>query len=545
MAKVISSIPIHEVKNRGEREALEALERHQDAHFLVFPEVEFLRRHKQGGNLVDGEADIVVLDQALGVLLVLEVKEGVVSHVRAGDGSEVWIQSDHQMDTSPWSQVTGNKYELVEYVKQHHGWTDFPLSHGHALLLPDVHTPIGRVAPNITEDVSIIWSSPEELAEKVAKVSESWYMSGKREPSEHEIDLVRQALMPSFVYGNTLRDRIGVERMRYTQSSDSMLQLVEFTQQYKRVRVEGCAGSGKTSLAAAKARQLAEEEGRRILFLAYNREVVDYLGQCLKDCPSVTVSTFHAFCHERCMTAGMEWPVEGTTLTQDFWTESAPQMLDEALEKAPCVYDAILIDEAQDFQGMYWYSLVCALKPDGWYYIFYDAAQNLYKGNMEFPIEAPPFIMPRNCRSTRKIAEAISERTGKQLLLRNDLPEGAPVRVEKGASPAIRRRLLGKILHDWIRKEGLAENQIVVLGGHSLKNSSMENEEQVSSFRIKNRAVAAPGIISYHTYMSFKGCEADAVILLDVDPADERWNAQGLYTAMTRARHLLAIIEIE
>ena len=37
-------------------------------------------------------------------------------------------------------------------------------------------------------------------------------------------------------------------------------------------------------------------------------------------------------------------------------------------------------------------------------------------------------------------------------------------------------------------------------------------------------------------------CEADVVILLDVDRNDERWDSTALYTAISRARHLLYII---
>jgi len=43
--------------------------------------------------------------------------------------------------------------------------------------------------------------------------------------------------------------------------------------------------------------------------------------------------------------------------------------------------------------------------------------------------------------------------------------------------------------------------------------------------------------------MKFKGCEADAVIILDVDPEDERWEGEmGLYVAISRTQHLLFIL---
>ena len=48
--------------------------------------------------------------------------------------------------------------------------------------------------------------------------------------------------------------------------------------------------------------------------------------------------------------------------------------------------------------------------------------------------------------------------------------------------------------------------------------------------------------IAYYTYMKFKGCEAKVVILLDVDEQEPRWNASGMYTAMSRAVHQLVIL---
>ena len=48
----------------------------------------------------------------------------------------------------------------------------------------------------------------------------------------------------------------------------------------------------------------------------------------------------------------------------------------------------------------------------------------------------------------------------------------------------------------------------------------------------------------YYTFMQYKGCEADAVILVDVDPRDERWSMPGaLSTAMSRAKFSLYVLE--
>ena len=49
--------------------------------------------------------------------------------------------------------------------------------------------------------------------------------------------------------------------------------------------------------------------------------------------------------------------------------------------------------------------------------------------------------------------------------------------------------------------------------------------------------------LTIYTYMKFKGCEADVVILLDVDSNDERWaERMALYTTIGRAKHMLYIL---
>ena len=65
----------------------------------------------------------------------------------------------------------------------------------------------------------------------------------------------------------------------------------------------------------------------------------------------------------------------------------------------------------------------------------------------------------------------------------------------------------------------------------------------IGIFRITETMEEGSNVINYHTYMKFKGCEADAVIMIDVDRNDERWaNPAALYTSISRAKHLLYIL---
>ncbi len=538
MARIISSIGHpDEIANYGERIVYKALRAALPNHFLVFYSVPFIREHR-AGNLVDGENDFIVLDQQRGVLLVLEVKEGIIRAQTEGD-QRVWYQNDRKCDSSPWQQVVGNKYSLIGWLseKLRCEMQHFPLSHGHAVLLPNVHTPIRQPEPGVNDEVAFTWGTERELAERVEKCSEAWRMAGRPEPSEQAIEQVRQFLMPDFVYGDTLRDRIGVERRDVAAHPACSRQLLDFIGNRRRARIAGCAGSGKTTLAVAKARELAGL-GKQVLFLVYNTALCDYLRQHLTAVPAVTVQTFHNFCRSCC---GDAWP-QGPQDDNCFWWERAPELLDQALGATPIQFDAVLVDEAQDFQCAAWLALEKAVKADGWYYLFYDPEQNVFGGDLQFPVAEAPFLLQRNCRGTRAILSALKQHTGIDITPSDELPEGAPVREECADTAAQRRRLLGKILHDWIRREGLSENQVVILGAHSMIHTSIGTDGHAGSFKIVERGQAAAGVVPYYTYMAFKGCEADAVILLDVDPTDDRWGAQGLYTAITRARHLLGII---
>ncbi len=543
MARIISSVDASRIQNRGERQVFTALEQHLPNHFLVFYHLPFLRKHLEGENLVDGEMDFLILDQQRGVLLALEVKQGAIERRIIGNRT-IWYQNEHQMDEDPWSQARKNKYALLDWL---YGKLDcrketFPLSHGHAVLLPDVHTNVQSPMPDIAEDVALTWSTDEELASRVEQCCEAWLMKGRREPSEHQIELVRQSLMPSVVYGNTLRDRIGVERQELVNNTEQLNQLLDFIGNRKQARIAGCAGAGKTMLAVAKAKELAGQ-GKHVLILVYNTGIAGYLTEHLRGIPSISVQTLGVFCRWCCERAGIDVPKMITGDSAGWWNQ-ASEMLEAALTAKPTGYDALIVDEAQDFQCAVWLALERAIKPDGWYYIFYDLAQNVFGGDLQFPIQEQPFLLLRNCRSTQAIIDAVNTRTGLNLIPRSNLPTGEAIREESAAAPGQRRKLLGKILHDWVKKEGLTENQIVILGGHSLKHTCMAEHDTAGSFRIVERGMAAPGVVPYYTYMAFKGCESDAVILLDVDPNDNRWNKDGLYTAMTRARHLLGMISV-
>ena len=109
-------------------------------------------------------------------------------------------------------------------------------------------------------------------------------------------------------------------------------------------------------------------------------------------------------------------------------------------------------------------------------------------------------------------------------------------------TPRARRKQLSRILHDLVIDKGFDRDRIAILGGHSINHTCISDDSQIGNFKIVEGLTDELGCVYYYTYMKFKGCEADAVILLDVDQNDERWDSTALYTAISRAKHFLHII---
>lgn len=136
--------------------------------------------------------------------------------------------------------------------------------------------------------------------------------------------------------------------------------------------VYGVAGSGKTLLLLARAKRLAESGNRRVLVTCYNRTLAAWMRDKLKAHANVSVYNFHQWAH-RC---GTKWRANesdkefGERFLRDL------QSTNDNIKK----WDAILIDEAQDFEPMWFRCLLQEMRDpeNGDLLIVADGCQSLY-----------------------------------------------------------------------------------------------------------------------------------------------------------------------
>lgn len=147
--------------------------------------------------------------------------------------------------------------------------------------------------------------------------------------------------------------------------------------------VAGVAGSGKTILLLHRARMLAEDPNRRVLVLCYNRVLGNHLADQLRPThPAVEVYSFHAWARQLTRLT----PAAGEAF--DVYEQRLLAALSRTLELAPTAdrYDAVLVDEAHDFDPAWLRLVVQALKDrqDGHLLLAVDGAQSLYGRRRDF-----------------------------------------------------------------------------------------------------------------------------------------------------------------
>jgi hypothetical protein len=206
-----------------------------------------------------------------------------------------------------------------------------------------------------------------------------------------------RALSPS------IRDHLARLRVEADQLTKEQYRTINQLRHMKRVRISGCAGSGKTLVAAEKATRLAGA-GLRVLFLCHNPLLAEHVQQ-LTAGTRVEVRDFS------------RWVVE---LTEDVldrdnreWThydEPDQTALDVAFEQLTAgrgVVDAVVVDEGQDFRTEWWTLIEAALRQaeNGSLYIFHDNNQSLLAHRSKYPIDEPHIDLSRNCRNAGRILE--------------------------------------------------------------------------------------------------------------------------------------------
>jgi superfamily I DNA and RNA helicase len=329
------------------------------------------------------------------------------------------------------------------------------------------------------------------------------------------------------------REKRTIEEL--TQQQFKILNILRYQ---RRAAIIGGAGTGKTLLAIEKATQLAES-GMRVLFLCYNKNLATWIKNRLHH-DNINAFTFHAFVGHIINKARL--PGVNFRNQQDF-SQQAPDLLVDAagILHAPdadpeLLYDAIIVDEAQDFEDTWWIGLLDMLKdPEtGVFYVFFDDNQRIFTQISQVPMDGAPLYLDKNLRNTQHIHERLRPYS-QDTDMRCIGPQGRPVEIIAAESSQDERRELQRVLHRLVNEEGIRAEDIVVLTPAGEKRSQWVKDDQLGNFIITwDLNTEMPMAARVCTIHSYKGLESAVVILTELHALHEEIANQLLYVGLSR-----------
>ena len=557
MARMLPDVSASDIEHASEQPVYDALRRELGDDYVVLHSYPWLRPWR-GEALAEGEADFVVLHPARG-LLVLEVKGGEkIRH----DGKR-WFrdtESGPREFRDPFDQARRNMHALLEIARERSGGRirDRHFVHGYAVVFPHLDYE-GQPPPNADKAIVICRRNLPHMTQAIETAFAAWTDQPRPLPHDLYRMLLGDCLMPQFRMFRPVGPDLSQTTKQLLELTETQAEVFRGLYVQDRVLVEGAAGSGKTFLALHRALAFARE-GRKTLFVCFNKELAAWLRRQVQDDPTaaefrdlLTFAHFHGLAAHLAAKANINFgPVDGRSPTQAFWDDEAPDLLEQAVlelggNDQRVHFDAIVVDEAQDFSLGWWYVLTQSLllETDGPLYAFIDPNQSL-RGKVEWPDVqfATSFKLTINCRNTRRIATASASVLGLDARTFARAPVGAHLRVLRATSPSQQKGLVKQELQSLLRQHHVLPEQIAVIGPAAKQKGSLSDLSEVDGIPIVTSVQQRydGGSILVTTARSFKGLEAEVVMLYDLGGFSQLFRREDLYVACTRAKVLLIAI---
>jgi hypothetical protein len=553
MARLIPEVDINEISLKPERDVARALVSQLPNDVTIYHSYPWLHqeRHERTGDthLSESETDFLILSPKHG-LLALEVKGG---DIRYESATRRWYRQHgpNEKDIKdPVVQVSENLHRLVERVAQEvYRRNTLPFPYGYAVMFPNCRFTGG---PPPGAQPVIIFSADDlpRMEKRVSNALKQWVHGKPSLPvASDELKQVKRAILPEFNLYPILSRTIEEQEEKFVRLTQAQMELLEFLGANQRAAIEGVAGSGKTLVAKAQASRLARER-KKTLFLCYNRRLAEWVRASipLEERDFIEVHHFHGLCHEFCRRAGVAFDVpEGNS--RSFWSEEAPNLLLDALDVLDDRFDAVVVDEGQDFRSSWWdaIDLINRGEEEGILYVFYDPIQNLYiDGRVTIPSLGHPHRLPVNCRNTRSIADTCETIIDREIRTRAETPVGTRTQIEVVEIDSRAIDILKAWVKEWVNREGIQPSQLAILSPFQKRNSVLAQQSKIGPLVVTedlDEWRMGKGLL-FSTIRSFKGLEADIVVLVDVVTPDSIsvFTKADFYVASSRAKHLLRIL---
>lgn len=383
--------------------------------YLVFQSVAWQFRDLRRGN-VDREIDFLIIKPYSG-FLVLEVKGGKPIYYD-GERNE-WFSNENKI-TDLIGQGKEAKHSFLEKLKELFGERNF-YSIDSAIAFPDVE---------MDEDLRLDLPGEFVLDSRDCDNLKNWvekafnYSSTNNHSStlylnEELLAKLADILCPVRAFSQSHCDHFAKSNQVIETLTEEQFNVIDYLQRHRQVAISGSAGSGKTVVAVEKALRL-DREGFDVLLLCFNPYLAADIQDRVKN-SGVLVADIKSFVHYILADSSGQFELISfdKNKSAESWSQfekPSPKDIVLAMDRLstfPKKFDAVIVDEGQDFE-VAWWDLVslCLNDPEnGVLYIFFDDNQRIGRIDISLRnlINQPPIDLSKNCRNAGGIYDLVKQ----------------------------------------------------------------------------------------------------------------------------------------
>ena len=465
--------------------------------------------------LKEREADFIVFHKELGILCI-EAKAGNVSY----RGDKWYYGNGKPMhNNGPYEQAAKVKYSIMDRFREC-GCGDLVDSCKimSAVWFPSIRQDTLKDIGLASDADRAITLSYDDLANPEPKIRTIFDINtyGKvTELSKEQAQrVIERVLCPTLNIVPTSRFEYDIADVVFIRLLESQRKVLDFIEDQRSVAIKGAAGTGKTLIATEYAKRMSDL-GEKALYLCRTSLLANDIKSRLKNSKNADAFTIDSFADFLDVKEG------GINRT----CEALAEKLMQIWEAKTFPYDHVIIDEGQDFgdsaieeNGIVdlLYSLVKD-RPYGTMYMFYDDKQKSQANTLpDFIANADcKLTLHTNCRNSRSIAECAIR--GADVSFKQNtryrasgVPDGGKPQLFVSKSSRDQKDYINDRIAE-LQEKGLKDIAIVTC--KTIKGSVLEGYTTTR----RGKTTWFNTTIPFTTYTKFKGMEADAVILVDID----------------------------
>ena len=498
--------------------------------------------------LHDGAIDLLLAHPETGLLACSVVQGALLHDPSAGSWTQFGPDGKAVRVADPIARAQQAVAALLDKLAEHPLALPSRPTAGYGVILGDALAPARGFAPHVPSDVILDCTMLADLPAALQRLAQAW-QARQPGPGNAASRWWWHALHDLFVQPQTarvlLRQQLADDQAAMVALSPQQLGVLDMLQRVRQQAIYGAAGTGKTLLAMHKARQLAAQ-GMRVVLTCYNRALGQHMARAMADVPNVVAMHFHELCYDLAGLDRRKWHApsdHGAPKTQraQFFDHELAEQLGLQGARQGGTFDALVVDEAQDFIAPWWTALDAWLKDPqrAVRYLFFDDAQQLRPDAAPVAGAEQALVLTTNWRNTQAIHRHLAQVAPHMAQLPCVGPQGQAVQYEPiRPNPG---RALKRVLQRVCGEGGVKPEDVVVLTARAPQKSIWRDfADQLGPWKLTLGDEA--GQIRLRGIRAFKGMEAPVVILTELEGETAELMPRLHYIGASRATALLVVL---